>query len=146
MIIENSLTIHNHEPTFFRKNIHSCIDHIISNCPLNISNVQTYVNTNDINYINTSANIINNTNPIMSDHALLTCNYNHKDIVIPQQFKVIRDYKLLRKHNLQQYFIHNSHINSVFNETDPYIIANTIINELSIIIECIAPTKKIECR
>ena len=96
MIIENSLTVHNHEPTFFRKNIHSCIDHIISNSPLNISNVRTHVNTNDINYINTTANIINNTNPIMSDHALLTCNYNHKDIVIPQQFKVIRDYKLLK--------------------------------------------------
>ena len=100
MIIEHSLTIHNHEPTFFRKNIHSCIDHIISNCSLNISNVCTHVNNNDINYINNSSNIINNTNPIMSDHALLTSNYNNKDIVIPQQFKIIRDYKKLTKHNL----------------------------------------------
>ena len=32
-----------------------------------------------------------------------------------------------------------------FSETDPNVIAETLLNELSIIIECIAPSKKIQC-
>ena len=50
-IIEYSLTYHNNLPTFFCKGTKSCVDHIISNCPLNISSVHTHINSNDINYL-----------------------------------------------------------------------------------------------
>ena len=82
----------------------------------------------------------------MSDHALLSCYYNHKDIVIPQQFKVLHNTKLLNRLSLQQYFINNTHIDTIFNETAPDITANTIINEVSLMIECIAMSKKIQCK
>ena len=41
-IIENSLTYHNNKATFCRKGVKSCIDFIISNCPLKIKNVRTH--------------------------------------------------------------------------------------------------------
>lgn len=107
MLIQNSLTIHNNKPTFFRKKTKSCIDHIISNCPTNISNVRTHYNNDTINYINTGKNIINNSNPVLSDHAILSCNYNNKHITTPQHYKIIRNNKLLTKHKLKSYFNHN---------------------------------------
>ena len=113
LIIENSLTVHNTDPTFFHKNIISCIDHIMSNCPLNISNVRTHTSNNHSNYINIAANIINNSNPIMSDHAILSCTYNNKNINLPQQFKIIRNHNLLTKHNLHQYFKDNDNLNHI---------------------------------
>ena len=36
-------------------------------------------------------------------------------------------------------------LNSIFNHTDPDIIAEILIRELSIIIECIAPSKLVQC-
>ena len=91
MLIDCNMTIHNDNPTFFRLGILSCIDHIISNCPTKISNVRTHIQSNGSNYINIGANIINTQNAILSDHAFLSCNYNAKDISIPQQFKIIRN-------------------------------------------------------
>ena len=58
---------------------------------------------------------------------------------------ITRNNKLLTKYNLSQYFLNNDVLNSIFSETDPNFIAETLINELSIIIECIAPSKKIQC-
>ena len=87
-------------PPFSAKNIKSCIDHLITNCPLNISNVRTYIQNNNNNYCNTNANIINNSNTILSDHAILSCIYNNKDIPIPKQFKIIRNHNLRTKNNI----------------------------------------------
>ena len=103
-LIENSMVIHNKESTFFRNNVRSCIDHIFSNCPTHIDNVCTHSNTNTPNYCKLKANIINNSNPVLSDHSILSCNYTSKDICIPQQFKIIRNNKLLTKEKLQYYF------------------------------------------
>ena len=86
LLIDNSLIIHNHEPTFFRNHIKSCIDHIFSNCLTKIANMRTHINNNVQNYTNSNANVINNDNPLMSDHAIIFCNYNSKDISLPQQF------------------------------------------------------------
>ena len=44
-----------------------------------------------------------------------------------------------------QYFINNEILNTIFHYTDPEIIANILINEISIIINCIAPAKKVQC-
>ena len=112
-----------------------------SNCPTHIDNVRTHSNTNTPNYINLKANIINNSNPVLSDHSILSCNYTSKDICIPQQFKIIRNNKLLTKEKLQYYFNNNIALNNIFSYTEPNIIANTIINELSNIIELISPSK-----
>ena len=58
---------------------------------------------------------------------------------------ITRNSKLLNRYNLNQYFAHNEILGGIFSETDPNIIAETLLNELSIIIECIAPSKKIQC-
>ena len=58
---------------------------------------------------------------------------------------ITRNSKLLSRYNLNQYFSHNEVLHGIFSETDPNIIAETLLNELSIIIECIAPSKKIQC-
>ena len=81
----------------------------------------------------------------MSDHFLLSCTYNNKKITVPQQFLVTRNSKLLTKHTLNEYFSCNTFIQEIFSETDPNIIAETLITELSLIIECIAPSKKVQC-
>ena len=139
-IIQNSLTYHNNKPTFIRKGVKSCIDYVISNCPTKISNVRTHdgdtkiFGYKDLDFHN-----------IMSDHFLLSCTYNNKKICIPQQFMITRNSKLLTRHNLNEYFSHNQFLQEIFAETDPNIIAETLLNELSIIIECISPSKKIQC-
>ena len=53
--------------------------------------------------------------------------------------------KLLTKERLQLYFNNNTALNTVFSYSDPNIIANIIINELSRIIELISPSKKVQC-
>ena len=144
MIVENSLISHNTEPTFFRGESKSCIDHILSNCPTKISNIPTHVQ-NGINYLNIGAKIINTQNAILSDHAFLSCNYNSKDISIPQQFKIICNSKLITREALIKHIHKNLTLDSIFSMTDPNEIANTLISELSRIIEFIAPSKKIQC-
>ena len=81
----------------------------------------------------------------MSDHFLLSCTYNNKKITVPQQFLITRKSKLLTKHTLNEYFSCITFLQEIFSETDPNIIAETLINELSLIIECIAPSRKVQC-
>ena len=42
MLINNDMIIHNDQPTFFRQNFRTCIDHIISNCPDKLTHITTY--------------------------------------------------------------------------------------------------------
>ena len=83
------------------------IDHIFSNCLSHIDNVRTHINNSNTNYVNLRAKIINNSHPILSDHAMLSCNYSSSDIIIPQQFRIVRNNKLLTKDKLQMYFNNN---------------------------------------
>ncbi len=84
-IIENSLTYHNNKATFCRKGVKSCIDFIISNCPLKINNVRTHDGETEVfGYKDWEFN------NIMSDHFNLSCTYNHKKIDFPQQFLITR--------------------------------------------------------
>ena len=144
LIIENSLIIHNNEPTFFRNQSKSCIDHIFSNCPTKISNTRTHVNNNLSQYNNPKANIINNDNPILSDHAIISCQYNSKDIDIPEQFRIVRNTKLLTARKLQGLVNNNFALNTIFSETDPYKITNVVVTEICNIIKNLAPFKKIQ--
>ena len=75
---------------------------------------------------------------------MISCSYNNKKIKSTQQFRTIRDYKLLTKHTLNEYFSHNDTLNTIFNYTDPEIVANILIKEITLIINCIAPPKKIQ--
>merc|ERR1712240_272533 len=101
-IIENSLTYHNNKATFCRKWVKSCIDYIISNCPLKIMNVRTHDGETEVfGYKDWEFN------NIMSDHFILSCTYNHKKINLPQQFMITRNSKLLTRYNLNQYFSNN---------------------------------------
>ena len=127
LLIDDSLILHNNEPTFFRNHIKSGINYIFSNCPTKISNVRTHIQSNGSNYINIGANIINTQNAILSDHAFLSCNYNSKDISIPQQFKIIRNSNLLTREALSRHIQNSSILNSIFSLTDPNEIANIII-------------------
>ena len=79
---------------------------------------------------------------IMSDHIMISCSYNNKKIKSTQQFRTIRDYKLLTKDILNEYFSHNDTLNTIFNYTDPELVANILINEITRIINCIAPLRK----
>ena len=139
-IIENSLTYHNNKATFNRRGVKSCIDYIISNCPTKVSNVRTHDGDTEIfGYRDLEYN------NIMSDHYLLSCTYNNKKINIPQQFLVTRNSNLLTRQSLNDYFSCNPYLQEIFSETDPNKIAETLLNELSIIIECIAPSRKVQC-
>ena len=82
----------------------------------------------------------------MSDHYILSCTYNNSKINHPQQFKITRNFRLLTKYKLNQYFSNNEALQGIFSEQDPNIIAETLVNEISMIIECIAPSKKIRCK
>merc|ERR1712030_82609 len=57
-----------------------------------------------------------------------------------------RDYSLLTKLNLQQYYNYNTEIQKAFNHSNPNTIAEIIINQVNIIINSIAPAKKIQCK
>ena len=101
MIIDNRLTTHNDRPTFFRPGMTSCIDHIMTNCPDKITNVTThydnykdydsnndYYDYEDCDYEMTKTK---RTNLTISDHAIISCDYNSKFLKIPQLFRIIRD-------------------------------------------------------
>ena len=140
-IIDFSLTYHNNKPTFFRKGVSSCIDFIISNCPSKISNVRTHYNDRDeFGYYDVDFN------NIMSDHVMLSCHYNDNNISIPQQFRSVRNNRLLTKHALNEYFECNDRLNELFSYTDPNQIAEILIGEITVIIESIAPSKRVQCK
>ena len=94
------------------------------------------------NYSNIKANIVNNDNLVLSDHSLLFCYFHSNDICLPQQFKINHNNKLLTKEKLQKNFNNNLPLQDIFSQTDPNIIANTLIYELSKIIDNIAQSKK----
>ena len=124
---------------FFRKGVSSCVDFVISNCSYKISNVRTH--TNDEDHYSYKDDKFNN---VMSDHAMVSCHFNDQSIKIPQQYRIVRDYKLLTKHSLNQYFSHNDKLNKNFSFSDPNTIEEQLIGEMSLIIESIAQSKRIQ--
>ena len=66
-LIDNSLTCLNDQPTFFRRGMKSCIDHVYTNTPQYTSNVTTH-NLNILSGINS-----------LSDHSILSFTYKQDD-------------------------------------------------------------------
>ena len=65
--------------------------------------------------------------------------------MVPQLYTTIRNNKLLTRERLQQLWDSNDIIKSTLYSTDPKYISQCIINELSIIIETLSPSKLIQC-
>ena len=127
-LLNNKITTHNNIFTWHKTNhASSIIDHIYSNCKLKISNVETLSN-------------------IFSDHCMLKAIYNTKTSVYKPKFMKIRNNRLITKAKLNTYVVNNDMLKTVFNYTDPDIIANIIQIELNSIIDSIAPAKYIQCK
>ena len=50
----------------------------------------------------------------MSDHAIISGQYSSKDIVIPEQFRIVRNNKSLTSKSLQNMVTNSQSLNSVF--------------------------------
>ena len=121
-----NISQHNFKNTHFRKQRNpSCIDHIFSNCPNNINNVTTHTNC-------------------MSDHSILTANYNTKNIKTYPKFIKIRKWNKLTKNKLKHEIEHSEQLNSIFSYTDPDLIANILQIELNSIIDHFTEPKIIQ--
>ena len=83
---------------------------------------------------------------MMSDHTFISAIYSEKSINIPQNMIKFRDNKLITKHLLSEYIANNQPLNDLFSYTDPDSIANTLVSELSNIIDIIAPPKIIQAK
>ena len=101
------------------------VDHIYSNCPSNLSDIQTLRHT-------------------ISDHCLFTANYNSKENLYKPKNLKDRKSKLLSKRNLQYQFNQNTIIGTALNHDDPNTKADLIHIELNSIIEYIAPQSYVQ--
>ena len=118
----NDITQHNHLDTrHVRHQQPSCIDHIYSN----VSNKLTDIMTNRTNF---------------SDHSYLTAIYNTKEQIYNPKFIKTRNHRNLNKEALQLAF-KQSNINSLFNHSDPNIIADILQLEMGTIINTLSPSK-----
>ena len=121
----NKLTIHNNSYTFFNKKYgYSIIDHVYTNCPKKIDEVKTVQNSG-------------------SDHALLKFNYSCTDLIPHQNTKIIRNWKNCTKTKLLKCLEESTIMNTLFHYTDPNLISTILQNELSNIVNCLAPPKTI---
>ena len=124
----NDITQHNHKHTrYVSHQPPSCIDHIYSNCPNNIKNIETKRN-------------------IFSDHCTITGQYHAKEIIYQQKFFLKRNFHLLTKNELSKYIQSSSILQTIFQSQDPNYIANTITDEINNIINIIAPAKKVQVK
>ena len=74
------------------------------------------------------------------------CNYSTKVGNILRRLIFTRDKSLLTKYNLQQYLNNNTYINDLFKWEDPNLVSEILLNELHIIINAIAPKKRIQVK
>merc|ERR1712240_69124 len=118
----NSIVRHNYDNTrFMIGQKPSSIDHIYSNCPMNIHNTITH-------------------DFMIQDHKLLSFQYKTKSQRFQSKFLRTKNYKNLTRSNLSLCFEHCD-INYAFQHCNSNSIANIIQNELCTIIETLAPTK-----
>jgi len=85
-------------------------------------------------------------NDILSDHNILTFNYNNNKLNIKPTYKIKRDFNLLNTDILTQYCDMNDRIDTVFDYDMSNDIANILIDEINNIIQTIAPNKLIQCK
>ena len=93
-------------------NFHSCIDHLISNCPNHIFNVLT--------------------KPILfSDHALLGGILKVKPGMYHARHKLIRNYRNITEFNVNEALLNNPAIETAFQHSDPNVITNVSTLEIN---------------
>ena len=126
-MIDNDMTQHNFKLTFTRNGLRSCIDFLYSNCSYKITDVVTQ-------------------NDILSDHNILTFNYNNNKLNIKPTYKIKRDFNLLNTDILTQYCDMNDRIDTVFDYDTSNDIADILIDEINNIIQTIAPSRLIQCK
>ena len=126
-MIDNDITQYNFTLTFTRNGLKSCIDHIYSNCSYKITDVVTK-------------------NDILSDHNILTFNYNNNKLNIKPTYKIKRDFNLLNTDILTQYCDMNDRIDTVFDYDMSNDIANILIDEINHIIQTIAFSRLMQCK
>ena len=120
----NNITQHNFDFTrYVSHQPPSCIDHIYSNCPNNITNISTDRN-------------------IFSDHCTIIGQYNSKEQIYQQKFFIKRNFQLLTKNALTNYIQSSLPLQSIFQSQDPNYIASTFTYEINNIINIIAPPPK----
>ena len=117
--------MHNDKPTYYHNDSVSKLDHIYSKSIGKINNIRTIITG-------------------YSDHCIILFNYNTKFDNTKPKFAFKRDKYLLTTHTLKSYIENNQNLNSIFNYEDPEIITNILTSELNLIINCIAPKKRIQ--
>jgi len=112
------------KPTFNRKGIQLCINHVYSNCHTKVKNL-----------------IIER--EILSDYRIVTFHYNNKKLSINVTYRIKRNFSLLTRENLLYHINVTNSIDTIYNYTDSNTISEIILNELDNKIETISPSKKI---
>ena len=121
-------TIHNSEYTRYAAHQKpSIIDHVLSNCPNKLSSVKTNRN-------------------VTSDHCILTFDYNSKGNQLKPRFRWSRNNQNLTKSNLINEVENSVPLQTIFEHTDPNIVAEILHNELNLIINKLAPKKRVQVK
>ena len=120
---DNNLVTMNNEATRYCSGVEpSCIDHITTNCPDKLFNINTIKS-------------------IFSDHCYLVGNYKNKNMSYKPKKIKIRNHRALTKAKLENAIFFNENLNTIFSHQDPDTIALTLQVELNSIINSIAPKK-----
>ncbi len=75
-----------------------------------------------------------------SDHSILSTTYSTKHITTQPSYIKTCKHHLLTQHTLEQFIQHSTPLQQLFQQTDLNTIANTLMTELNLIINTIAPT------
>ena len=122
----HNLVLINTEPTRYRHGQRpTLLDLIISNSPQNISNVKNISN-------------------FCSEHMGVMCRININQLIINPQFRKIRCRKNLNSSILMPLIENNQKLQSIFSTSNPDFIADTLTNEIDIIVESVAPSKLVQ--
>ena len=125
-LAENELLILNKKITRFSSHQKpSCIDHVITNAPSLLSEVQTKTNS-------------------ISDHCTLTCTFLDKLIVNKPAFRQFRNFKNITKDKLKYMVAKNINIQNILKWDDANQVAETLHLELNKIIDELAPPKRVQ--
>ena len=135
--LKNAFLTHNNDHGTFIENTKptrhminttpSCIDHITTNCPTLMHNTTTHI---------TGA----------SDHCILTTTYSTRHKTQQPQYIKTRDRDLLTRHAMQQFITHSTHLQQLFTHNNANTVADTLMGELHLMINCIAPSRIIQAK
>ena len=119
----------------------------MTNCPKKMTEVLThnfYNNSENYTFDDYDSKTVR-TDICISDHSIFTCIYNSKFFKIPQLFKIIRDNSRITSEKLSQQFKSISILLLILESKDSNYVAETLVNEISIMVETLAPSKLIKC-